>query len=244
MARIPPVGRLRRWPGGTRTACRPRTRRRHPAATASRRSDRAAARPRPVVEPALARSRATRPPRGTLPRRRRQGDRPVRAVAEGHGDLAAGAAGPDRAAAGVLPGIPRRRPAHHRRSGARDRAGPLGERLSGQPSRPGSAPTGVRSAPATRPSRDGANLRLGYLTPEGRGVQLRAEQRAGGAAAPRRADRQGQPQGPTELAGRTWQLYTARGNQQALVLLEPTRTVIVVGDARDNELRELAGSLR
>ncbi|MEU4550926.1 DUF4245 domain-containing protein [Micromonospora violae] len=90
----------------------------------------------------------------------------------------------------------------------------------------------------------GANLRLGYLTPEGRGVQLLQSNVPADRLLPAELTRQGQPQGPTELAGRTWQLYTARGNQQALVLLEPTRTVIVVGDARDNELRELAGSLR
>ncbi|MEU5668882.1 DUF4245 domain-containing protein [Micromonospora sp. NPDC047762] len=90
----------------------------------------------------------------------------------------------------------------------------------------------------------GANLRLGYLTPEGRGVQLLQSSVPADRLLPAELTSQGQPQGPTELAGRAWQLYTARGNQQALVLLEPTRTVIVVGDARDNELRELAGSLR
>ncbi|MEU8422527.1 DUF4245 domain-containing protein [Micromonospora sp. NPDC048835] len=89
----------------------------------------------------------------------------------------------------------------------------------------------------------GANLRLGYLTPEGRGVQLLQSSVPADRLLPAELTSQGQPQGPTELAGRTWQLYTARGNQQALVLLEPTRTVIVIGDARDNELRELAGSL-
>ncbi|WP_433266842.1 DUF4245 domain-containing protein [Micromonospora vinacea] len=90
----------------------------------------------------------------------------------------------------------------------------------------------------------GANLRLGYLTPEGRGVQLLQSSVPADRLLPAELTSQGQPQGPTELAGRTWQLYTARGNQQALVLLEPTRTMIIVGDARDNELRELAGSLR
>ncbi|MET7945712.1 DUF4245 domain-containing protein [Micromonospora sp. NPDC005324] len=90
----------------------------------------------------------------------------------------------------------------------------------------------------------GANLRLGYLTPEGRGVQLLQSSVPADRLLPAELTSQSQPQGPTELAGRTWQLYTARGNQQALVLLEPTRTVIIVGDARDNELRELASSLR
>ncbi|WP_234584125.1 DUF4245 domain-containing protein, partial [Micromonospora sp. MH99] len=90
----------------------------------------------------------------------------------------------------------------------------------------------------------GANLRIGYLTPEGRGVQLLQSNVPAEKLLPAELTDQSQPQGPTELAGRTWQRYTARGNQQALVLLEPARTVLVVGDARDNELRELAGALR
>ncbi|MEU5783689.1 DUF4245 domain-containing protein [Micromonospora lupini] len=90
----------------------------------------------------------------------------------------------------------------------------------------------------------GANLRIGYLTPEGRGVQLLQSNVPVEQLLPAELTDQSQPQGPTELAGRTWQRYTARGNQQALVLLEPTRTVLVVGDARDNELRDLAGALR
>ncbi|RLP87335.1 DUF4245 family protein [Micromonospora sp. BL4] len=90
----------------------------------------------------------------------------------------------------------------------------------------------------------GANLRIGYLTPEGRGVQLLQSNVPAERLLPAELTDEGQPQGPTELAGRTWQRYTARGNQQALVLLEPARTVIIVGDARDNELRQLAGALR
>ena len=89
----------------------------------------------------------------------------------------------------------------------------------------------------------GANLRIGYLTPEGRGVQLLQSNVPAERLLPAELTDQSQPQGPTEVAGRVWQRYTARGNQQALVLLEPTRTVIVVGDARDNELRGLAGAL-
>lgn len=54
----------------------------------------------------------------------------------------------------------------------------------------------------------------------------------------------GQPQGPAALPGGSWQRYTARSNEQALVLLEPTRTVIVIGDAGENELRALATALR
>ncbi|NJP32687.1 DUF4245 domain-containing protein [Micromonospora thermarum] len=89
----------------------------------------------------------------------------------------------------------------------------------------------------------GATLRLGYLTPEGRGVQVVQSSVPAERLLPTELTDQGQPQGQADLRGRTWQRYTARGNEQALVLLEPARTVIVVGDARDNELRALAGSL-
>ncbi|MFG1868941.1 DUF4245 domain-containing protein [Micromonospora arborensis] len=114
---------------------------------------------------------------------------------------------------------------------------------------PVSQPQGLGSGWSTVSARyqtveGGANLRIGYLTPEGRGVQLLQSSVPADRLLPAELTNQGQPQGPTELAGRTWQLYTARGNQQALVLLEPTRTVIVIGDARDNELRELAGAVR
>ncbi|MGC4745769.1 DUF4245 domain-containing protein [Micromonospora sp. DT201] len=114
---------------------------------------------------------------------------------------------------------------------------------------PVSQPQGLGSGWSTVSARyqtveGGANLRIGYLTPEGRGVQLVESSVPAERLLPAELTKQGQPQGTTELSGRTWQLYTARGNQQALVLLEPTRTVIVIGDARDNELRELAGALR
>ncbi|MEU5947446.1 DUF4245 domain-containing protein [Micromonospora sp. NPDC047465] len=90
----------------------------------------------------------------------------------------------------------------------------------------------------------GASLRLGYLTPEGRGAQLVQSNVPPEQLLPAELTAEGQPQGQTDLGGRTWQRYTARANEQALVLLEPNRTVIVVGDARDNELRHLAGTIR
>ncbi|MEV1142453.1 DUF4245 family protein [Micromonospora sp. NPDC049799] len=89
----------------------------------------------------------------------------------------------------------------------------------------------------------GATLRIGYLTPEGRAVQVVQSSVPPERLLPVELTDEGQPQGQADLDGRTWQRYTARGNEQALVLLEPTRTVIVIGDARDNELRALAGAL-
>ncbi|MEU6073107.1 DUF4245 family protein [Micromonospora sp. NPDC047074] len=90
----------------------------------------------------------------------------------------------------------------------------------------------------------GSSLRIGYLTPEGRGAQLVQSNVPPERLLPTELTAEAQPQGQTDLGGRTWQRYTARGNEQALVLLEPDRTVIVVGDARDNELRHLAAAIR
>jgi hypothetical protein len=89
----------------------------------------------------------------------------------------------------------------------------------------------------------GATLRIGYLTPEGRAAQLVESNVPADQLLPVEL-KGGQPQGRTDLGNGTWQRYTARDNEQALVLLEPNRTVIVVGDARENELRRLAGALR
>ncbi|MFI7216125.1 DUF4245 domain-containing protein [Micromonospora maritima] len=114
---------------------------------------------------------------------------------------------------------------------------------------PVSQPTGLgddwRTVNARfRTEPDGATLRIGYVTPEGRGAQLVESNVPAEKLLPAELS-EGQPQGPADLPdGLSWQRYTARGNEQALVLLEPNRTVIVVGDAGEAELRKLATSLR
>ncbi len=110
---------------------------------------------------------------------------------------------------------------------------------------PVSEPTGLgegwRTVRASyRPAEGGAILRVGYVTPEGRGLQMVQSNVPPERLLPTELTDEGQPQGQTDLGASTWQRYTARGNEQALVLLQPGRTVIVIGDARDNELREMA----
>jgi hypothetical protein len=127
--------------------------------------------------------------------------------------------------------------------------GPALEQARAAQAFPVAEPAGLSSdwkpVSATYRSADGgSSLRIGYVTPEGRGVQLVQSNVPPERLLPAELTDKGQPQGPTVVAGRNWQRYTARGNEQALVLLEPERTVIVVGDARENELRQLAGSLR
>ncbi|WP_446218353.1 DUF4245 family protein [Micromonospora sp. IBHARD004] len=113
---------------------------------------------------------------------------------------------------------------------------------------PVSTPAGLASDWRTISARyqaepGGTTLRIGYLTPEGRGAQLVQSNVPAEKLLPAELSG-GQPLGAADLPGGSWQRYTARGNEQALVLLEPTRTVIVVGDAGEAELRQLAGALR
>ncbi|TCB99839.1 DUF4245 domain-containing protein [Micromonospora zingiberis] len=111
-------------------------------------------------------------------------------------------------------------------------------------SEPAGLGDGWRSVRASYRTADGgATLRVGYVTPEGRGLQLVQSNVPPEQLLPVELTDEGRPQGQADLGSGTWQRYTARGNEQALVLLEPDRTVIVVGDARDNELREMASAV-
>ncbi|ROT32149.1 DUF4245 domain-containing protein [Micromonospora sp. HM5-17] len=89
----------------------------------------------------------------------------------------------------------------------------------------------------------GATLRIGYLSPDDDGLQLVQSNVPAEELIPAELTRAGQPQGTVEIAGRGWQRYTARAGELALVLLEPGRTVIVVGQAPEEDLRHLAASL-
>ncbi|MGW0431673.1 DUF4245 domain-containing protein [Micromonospora sp. NPDC003197] len=101
-----------------------------------------------------------------------------------------------------------------------------------------------RAVTATfRRSDDGATLRLGYLSPSGGGVQVVQSSVPAEKLLPTELAATGPAQGATELAGRSWQRYPARSGERALVLLEPNRTVIVVGAAPESELHDLARSL-
>ncbi|MEQ4301193.1 DUF4245 domain-containing protein [Plantactinospora sp. B6F1] len=90
----------------------------------------------------------------------------------------------------------------------------------------------------------GATLRLGYLSPDGGGVQLVQSSLPAEGLLPAELTRDGQPQGTVEVGGRLWQRYTARPGESALVLLEPDRTVLLVGRASEDQLRQVVSSLR
>jgi hypothetical protein len=114
---------------------------------------------------------------------------------------------------------------------------------------PVSEPAGLRTSwrpvNATVQTADGfRTLRIGYVSPEGSGVQLVQSNMPAERLLPAELTSNAQAQGVTKVAGRDWQRYSARAGERALVLLQPGRTVIVVGDAAEDELRDLAGALR
>ncbi|MFY1675255.1 DUF4245 domain-containing protein [Plantactinospora sp. WMMB334] len=90
----------------------------------------------------------------------------------------------------------------------------------------------------------GATLRIGYLSPDGDGVQLVQSSLPADGLLPAELTRDGRPRGVVELGGRGWQRYTARPGESALVLLEPDRTVLVVGQAPESELHRVVVALR
>ena len=114
---------------------------------------------------------------------------------------------------------------------------------------PVAAPTGLadgwRTLTARYAAGDGrAVLRVGYLTPDGDGVLLIESDRPADALLAEELTAAARPLGAVAVAGRDWQRYAGRPGERALVLLEPERTLIVVGAAADDELAELAASLR
>ena len=152
----------RRDPAGRPAAGDPRRRPRPGEPARRHRADRRSPAARRAGEPALVEpdTRGPRPSSGAAGElagaRPPAGEVALRAVAEGHGALAAGAAGPDRPAARLLPGLPRRRRSRPPSTRPPPSSRPARRTPSRSASRPVSAPTGVRSAPATRPSRGGA----------------------------------------------------------------------------------------
>jgi hypothetical protein len=112
-------------------------------------------------------------------------------------------------------------------------------------SEPVGLPEGWTPVSATWQEVDGGRaLRIGYVSPDGGGVQLVETNAPVEEFLPVELSASAQPKGSVDVAGTAWQLYTSRPGEQALVLLEPDRTVYVLGSASEEELRELAGSLK
>jgi hypothetical protein len=89
----------------------------------------------------------------------------------------------------------------------------------------------------------GATLRIGYVDPDKDGVQLVESNVPGATLLPGELGSDAKALGNFRTAAGVWQVYDARPGEKALVLAEPTRTIVVVGKTGLDNLETLASSL-
>jgi hypothetical protein len=89
----------------------------------------------------------------------------------------------------------------------------------------------------------GATLRLGYVDPDKDPIQLVQSTVALPALIRSELSESAALQGTVQAGGHTWQRYTGRPGEDALVLFQKDRTIIVVGRTDTENLESLAASL-
>ena len=89
----------------------------------------------------------------------------------------------------------------------------------------------------------GATLRIGYVDPKDNGLQLIESSVPPATLMPAELSTSARPIDTYRTEGRVWRRYSARPGEQALVLAETGRTVIVVGRTTTTNLEKLAGSI-
>jgi hypothetical protein len=114
---------------------------------------------------------------------------------------------------------------------------------------PVATPTGLSSdwhatSAANSIKGDTLTMRIGYITPSGGFAQLVESNDDSARLLSGTVPSGARPGGAERIAGRDWSRYTGEKDREVLALLEPHRTVLVVGQTSDSELRELALSLR
>jgi hypothetical protein len=90
---------------------------------------------------------------------------------------------------------------------------------------------------------NGPVLRIGDVTPNNNGVQLVESTGSADQLLATELTARPQTEGVVDVAGKSWQHYLIRPGAQALVLLQPDHTFILVGSGTDTEMRDLAGSV-
>jgi hypothetical protein len=90
---------------------------------------------------------------------------------------------------------------------------------------------------------NGPVLRIGYVTPNNNGAQVVESTGSADQLLASELTSRPQAEGVVDVAGQRWQHYLIRPGSQALVLLQPDHTFILVGSGTDAEMRDLAGSL-
>ena len=89
----------------------------------------------------------------------------------------------------------------------------------------------------------GKALRLGLVAPDGKGAQVLQTDAPPTKVIPAELTAEARVTGDTRIDGAAWQTYSTRPGERALVKVDPGRTVVVVGQASEADLRTLAGSL-
>ncbi|MBB4759882.1 DUF4245 domain-containing protein [Amorphoplanes digitatis] len=91
--------------------------------------------------------------------------------------------------------------------------------------------------------KDGATLRIGYVDPDSDPIQLIESSAPTEKLIPVELGDDPEAIGTFRDGGRTWQHYDARPGENALLLLEKGRTIIVVGTTETESLERFAASL-
>ncbi|MET0521585.1 MAG: DUF4245 domain-containing protein [Jiangellaceae bacterium] len=91
---------------------------------------------------------------------------------------------------------------------------------------------------------NGATLRLGYVDPDDDPVQLVESSVPPATLLPAELTREAEERSTFRAPNGVWRLYDARPGEQALVLSDGQRTIIVVGRTDVKNLQTLASSLR
>lgn len=89
-----------------------------------------------------------------------------------------------------------------------------------------------------------STLRIGYVTPGGGGVQLIESSSPTDGLLINELGDDIRPNGVATVGAITWNGYLLHNGQRAIVLPATGRTVIILGNAAQGELQELAGALR
>ena len=98
------------------------------------------------------------------------------------------------------------------------------------------------SATFTRQS-DGATLRIGYVDPDKEPIQLVESSVPSSTLLPAELTATAKPLTDFRAANGVWRLYDGRPGEQALVLADQARTIIVIGKTDVKNLEKLASAL-
>jgi hypothetical protein len=91
---------------------------------------------------------------------------------------------------------------------------------------------------------NGATLRLGYVDPDKDPIQVVQSSVPSDVLLPAELSKDAKPLDTFRAENGVWRLYSGRPGEQALVLADQTRTVVIVGKTDTGNLETMAGALR